>query len=62
MTVLHVAAGNAYGGIERMLVTLGTTPHPALRQEFVVSFSGRLERELDSAGVRVHRLPAPHGL
>ena len=42
-----------------MLVTLGTTPHPALRQEFVVSFSGRLERELDSAGVRVHRLPAP---
>jgi glycosyltransferase involved in cell wall biosynthesis len=59
VTVLHVAAGNAYGGIERMLVTLGTTPHPALRQEFVVSFSGRLERELDSAGVPVHRLPAP---
>ncbi len=42
-----------------MLVTLGTTPHPALRQEFVVSFSGRLERELDSAGVPVHRLPSP---
>ena len=59
MTVLHVAAGNAYGGIERMLVTLGTTPHPALQQEFVVSFSGRLERELESASVRVHRLPAP---
>ena len=59
MTVLHVAAGNAYGGIERMLVTLGATPHPALRQEFVVSFSGRLERELEAAGVTVHRLPAP---
>jgi len=59
VTLLHVAAGNAYGGIERMLVTLGTTPHPAMRQEFVVSFAGRLERELDSAGVRVHRLPAP---
>jgi glycosyltransferase involved in cell wall biosynthesis len=59
VTVLHVAAGNAYGGIERMLVTLGTTPHRALQQEFVVSFSGRLERELESAGLRVHRLPAP---
>jgi glycosyltransferase involved in cell wall biosynthesis len=54
-----VAAGNAYGGIERMLVTLGATPHPALRQEFVVSFSGRLERELDAAALTVHRLPAP---
>ena len=59
MTLLHVAAGNAYGGIERMLVTLGTTPHPELQQEVVVSFSGRLERELESAGVPVHRLPAP---
>jgi glycosyltransferase involved in cell wall biosynthesis len=59
VTVLHVAAGNAYGGIERMLVTLGTTPHPALRQEFVVSFAGRFQRELESAGAPVHRLPAP---
>jgi glycosyltransferase involved in cell wall biosynthesis len=59
VTILHVAAGNAYGGIEQMLVTLGTTPHPALQQEFVVSFSGRLERDLAAAGATVHRLPAP---
>ena len=58
MTVLHVAAGSAYGGIERMLVTLGSTPHPAVKQEFVVSFGGRLERELQQAGAAVHRLPA----
>ena len=58
MTVLHVAAGNAYGGIERMLVTLASTPHPALEQEFVVSFSGRFAHELQAAGATVHRLPA----
>jgi glycosyltransferase involved in cell wall biosynthesis len=57
--VLHVAAGNAYGGIERMLVTLASTPHPAVRQEFVLSFGGRLQEELRAAGVTVHRLPAP---
>jgi glycosyltransferase involved in cell wall biosynthesis len=59
VTVLHVAAGNAYGGIERMLVTLGATPHAVLQQQFVVSFAGRLAQELESAGVTVHRLPAP---
>lgn len=57
--MLHVAAGNAYGGIERMLVTLASTAHPAVRQEFAVSFGGRLEQELREAGVVVHRLPSP---
>jgi glycosyltransferase involved in cell wall biosynthesis len=59
MTVLHVAAGNGYGGIERMLVTLAGTPHPLLSQHFVVAFGGRLERELLDAGAAVHRLPSP---
>lgn len=59
MTLLHVAAGNGYGGIERMLVTMATTPHPRMAQAFVVAFAGRLERELEAAGTPVHRLPSP---
>jgi glycosyltransferase involved in cell wall biosynthesis len=59
MTVLHVGAGNGYGGIERMLVTLAATPHPRLTQQFVVAFPGRLERELAAAGATVYRLPSP---
>jgi glycosyltransferase involved in cell wall biosynthesis len=59
VTLVHVAAGNAYGGIEQMLVTLAKTAHPAVTQQFVVSFAGRLERELRDAGAVVHRLPSP---
>jgi len=58
LTVLHVAAGNAFGGIERMLVTLASTAHATLTQEFVVSFRGRFERALEAGGATVHRLPA----
>jgi glycosyltransferase involved in cell wall biosynthesis len=59
VTVLHVAAGNAYGGIERMLVTLAGTGHPAIAQRFALSFAGRFARELQEAGAVVHRLPTP---
>jgi glycosyltransferase involved in cell wall biosynthesis len=48
-----------YGGIERLLVTLTSVAHPALRQEVVIAFGGRFERELQDAGVIVHRLPSP---
>ena len=58
MTVFHVAAGNVYGGIERMLATLAQTPGAAAH-EFVLAFGGRLERELAAAGAAVYRLPAP---
>jgi glycosyltransferase involved in cell wall biosynthesis len=59
MRVLHVAAGNLYGGIERMLVTLASTPHARVEQQFVLVFGGRLERELSAAGAVVHCLPSP---
>lgn len=59
LPLLHVAAGNGYGGIERMLVTMAATPHPRLAQHFVVAFAGRLEQELAAAGAAVHRLPSP---
>jgi glycosyltransferase involved in cell wall biosynthesis len=59
MTLLHVAAGNGYGGIERMLVTYASARHQDAAQQFTVAFSGRLERELVDAGASVHRLPSP---
>jgi glycosyltransferase involved in cell wall biosynthesis len=59
LTLLHVAAGNGYGGIERMLATLARTPHPRLSQRFVLAFGGRLEQELAAAGAAVQRLPSP---
>ena len=62
MTLLHVAAGNAYGGIERMLVTLAATEHPQVRQHFAVTFSGRLLRELREAGAAVYELPSPRAV
>lgn len=58
-TLLHVAAGNGYGGIERMLAALAGVCHHRLHQEFVVCFEGRLDRELRAAGAVVHRLPSP---
>jgi glycosyltransferase involved in cell wall biosynthesis len=59
LPLLHVAAGNGYGGIERMLVTMAATAHPRLAQHFVVAFAGRLEQELAAAGAAVRRLPSP---
>jgi glycosyltransferase involved in cell wall biosynthesis len=62
MTVrmLHVNAGNMYGGIETMLVTLARArlEVPALEQEFAVAFEGRFADELRDAGARVHVLGA----
>ncbi len=56
--VLHVNAGNLYGGVETILVTLARLRHlyPAMEPEFALSFEGRLSRELNAAGVTVHML------
>ncbi len=56
--VLHVNAGNMYGGVETMLTTLarcrelcsGMEPH------FAVCYEGRLSSELAAAGAPVHLL------
>ena len=50
MRVLHVAGGDLYGGIERMLATLAGTTHDAVTQQFAVSAGGRLWRELRDLG------------
>lgn len=52
MRVLHLHSGNLYGGVETFLVTLARGAHlaPDMAQTFVLSFEGRLARELTAAG------------
>ena len=56
--VLHVNAGNLYGGVETLLATLANLRHlcPAMQPHFALCYEGRLSRELNSAGVPVHFL------
>jgi glycosyltransferase involved in cell wall biosynthesis len=58
MRVLHVSAGNLYGGVETVLVTLARLRGlaPALEPEFALCFAGRAEQELCATGATVHRL------
>jgi glycosyltransferase involved in cell wall biosynthesis len=58
MRVLHLSAGNLYGGVETLLVTLARYRHlcPEMEPVFAVCFEGRLSRELAKEGVEVHRL------
>ena len=53
MRVLHVAAGNLYGGVERILETLARHAVPPSRHEFALAFDGRLAEAL--AAARAHR-------
>jgi glycosyltransferase involved in cell wall biosynthesis len=58
LRLLHVAGGNLYGGVERMLVTIARhqAPNAGARHEFAVCFPGRLREELEAAGESVHDL------
>jgi glycosyltransferase involved in cell wall biosynthesis len=58
LRVLHVAAGNLYGGVESLLVTLARhrEADPAVEQHFACCYEGRLSDELRAAGASVHRL------
>ena len=60
MKVLHVHAGNLYGGIETMLVTI--VQHRDLFRDielrFALCFEGRLSRELTALGAPVSMLGA----
>jgi glycosyltransferase involved in cell wall biosynthesis len=55
MPFLHVAAGNLYGGVERILVEIARAGSPG-SHEFALSFDGRLARELDACAVKRHQL------
>ena len=58
MKVLHVYAGNLFGGIETLLVTLARERHlyPQMEPHFALCFEGRLSQELADTGVKVHQL------
>jgi glycosyltransferase involved in cell wall biosynthesis len=58
MRILHVNAGNLYGGIETLLVTLAQQRAlcPDMAPEFALFFEGQLSAELRKAGVSVHLL------
>lgn len=58
MRVLHLSAGNLYGGLETVLVTLARCRalSPGLDCEFALCFAGRVENELRAAGATVHLL------
>ena len=60
MRVLHINAGNLYGGVETFLATLARFRKsvPAFDQEFAVCFDGRLKDELAATGASVHGLGA----
>jgi glycosyltransferase involved in cell wall biosynthesis len=60
MRVLHVNAGNLYGGIETLLVTLARERHLCQDLEpcFALCFEGRVARELRATGVSVSLLGA----
>jgi glycosyltransferase involved in cell wall biosynthesis len=60
MRVLHLAAGNLYGGVETLLTTLARQRHhaPALEPHYALCFPGRLADELTAAGVPVYHVGA----
>jgi glycosyltransferase involved in cell wall biosynthesis len=58
LRVLHLSAGNMYGGVETLLHTLAQYHHlcPGMEAHFALCFEGRLSRELTATGVPLHNL------
>lgn len=58
MRVVHVNAGNLFGGVESLLLTIARyrAHSPALQHEFAICFEGRLSEELRELDAPVHML------
>jgi glycosyltransferase involved in cell wall biosynthesis len=56
--VLHLNAGNLYGGVETLLTTLANLRHlcPGMESHFATCYEGRSSQELIQTGVPVHNL------
>src|SRR6187402_533471 len=58
MRMLHVYAGNLFGGVERMLLSQAQLQEIAgWQQEFALCFEGRLSDGLRRAGATLTKLP-----
>jgi glycosyltransferase involved in cell wall biosynthesis len=62
MRVLHLCAGNLFGGVENLQLTLSKYRFlaPEMEPEFAMCFSGRLAEELERSGSCVHVLGDTH--
>jgi glycosyltransferase involved in cell wall biosynthesis len=60
MRVLHVCAGNLYGGVERIVAecAISRALCPEMTPSFAVCFEGRLAQEIDESGAPCTRLGA----
>jgi glycosyltransferase involved in cell wall biosynthesis len=58
-SVLHIGAGNIFGGIENTFVNLCRFQKmkPGLKNIFAIMFSGRLQKELENLELEIHKLP-----
>ena len=58
MKILHIYAGNLFGGIETLLVTLAKQQSlcPQMQHHFALCFEGRLASELRHLGARINIL------
>ena len=58
--VLHLCAGNLYGGVERIVAECAADRAlcPQMSPQFAVCFEGRLAEEIDASGARCARLGA----
>jgi glycosyltransferase involved in cell wall biosynthesis len=58
MRVLHLHAGNIYGGVEAMMLTQARQRDlcPTMASSFALCFAGRFGEELTAAGASVHKL------
>ncbi len=58
LRVLHLCAGNLYGGVERIVAECAASRAlcPSMSPSFAVCFDGRLGREIDDTGARCTRL------
>ncbi len=58
MKILHISAGNLFGGIETLFVTLAKEQSlcQQMQPQFALCFEGRLAEELENLGTKVHQL------
>lgn len=62
LRILHLNAGNLYGGVETMLTTLASLRDlcPGMEPHFATCYASRSSREIQTAGAALHLLGPAH--